>query len=119
VGNLMLHVHQLLAISRIVQSYLGQWITRSTKVTHRPSRETIQTRRRKRLAIKPELYEDKTSGFPSTGPSCFCFLYYQGYTFKYYYVVHPHTQYRGTMLQQGFWCWDILINTPSRELYRI
>jgi len=27
----------------------------------------------------------------------------------YYYAVHPHTQYRVTMLQQGFWCWDLLI----------
>ena len=37
----------------------------------------------------------------------------------YYYVVHPHTQYRGTMRQQGF---DVEIsssNTPPRELYRI
>jgi len=24
-------------------------------------------------------------------------------------VVHPHTQYSGTTLQQVFWCWDLLI----------
>ena len=24
------------------------------------------------------------------------------YIFMYHYVVHPHTQYKGTMLQQGF-----------------
>ena len=46
-------------------------------------------------------------------------LHGQGYTFKYHYVVHPHTQYRDTMVQQGFWCSDLLINTPSHELYRI
>jgi len=27
----------------------------------------------------------------------------------YYHVVHPHTQYSGTTLQQGFWGWDLLI----------
>ena len=49
----------------------------------------------------------------------FLFLIIQNYTFKYYYMVHTHTQYRGTMLQQGFWCWYLLINTPSRKLYGI
>ena len=37
----------------------------------------------------------------------------------YYYVVQPHTQYRGAMLQQDF---DVEIswsNTPPRKLYRI
>ena len=37
----------------------------------------------------------------------------------YYYLVRPHTLYRGSMFQQGFWCWNLLINTPPRELYRI
>jgi len=42
--------------------------------------------------------------------SCFCFCFDNiGLFFMYYYVVHPHTQYRGTMLQQEFWCWDLLI----------
>ena len=29
-------------------------------------------------------------------------LIIEGYILIYYYVVHPHTQYKGTMLQQGF-----------------
>jgi len=32
------------------------------------------------------------------GTLMFLFLIIHGYTFKHYYVVHPHTQYRGTML---------------------
>ena len=46
-------------------------------------------------------------------------LIIQGYIFMYYYVVYPHTQYGGTVLQQGF---DVEIsssNTPPCELYRI
>ena len=40
----------------------------------------------------------------STGRGCHVFVSdnTELYIFMYYYVVHPHTQYRGTMLQQGF-----------------
>ena len=38
---------------------------------------------------------------PGRDPHVFV-LIIEGYIFMYYYVVHPHTQYRGTMLQQGF-----------------
>jgi len=34
----------------------------------------------------------------------------------YYYVVHPHTQYGGTMPQQGFWCWDLLITHAATRI---
>ena len=30
--------------------------------------------------------------------------------------VHPHTQYRGTMLQQVFWCWDLLIKHAATRI---
>ena len=46
-----------------------------------------------------------TSDFPRKGPSCFLFLLIFVFCYDnigYHYVVHPHTQYRGTMLQQGF-----------------
>jgi len=47
--------------------------------------------------------QTQQASFPGRDPHVL-FLIIKGYTFKYYYVVHPHTQYRGTMLQQGFWC---------------
>jgi len=60
------------------------------------STETTQ-KRMTRHVIKPDPYED-TTGFPRTGPLMTLFLITTCYTFKYYYVVHPHTQYRDTML---------------------
>ena len=32
------------------------------------------------------------------------------------YVAHPHTQYTGTMLQQRFWCWDLLIKHATMRI---
>jgi len=34
----------------------------------------------------------------------------------YYHVAHPHTKYRGTMLQQGFCCWDLLIKQAATRI---
>jgi len=34
----------------------------------------------------------------------------------YDYVVHPHTQYRGTMLQQRFRCWDLLVKYAATRI---
>ena len=47
-------------------------------------------------------YKETTSGIPQDGTIMFLFLIIEGYNFKYYYVVHPRTQYRDNMLQQGF-----------------
>ena len=70
-GNSILHVKQLLAISLTVQRYRGQTITTSTKVTHRPATETTQREDGSGMQLSQNSTKIQQAASPSRDPHVF------------------------------------------------